>query len=119
VHDRVMAGEMPPKEKKRPAGSEMAQFIRELGASLTAAETAASPDGRATRRRLNRAEFENSLRDLLQIPWLQIQEMLPEDGEFQHFAKSSEALDVSFVHLRLYVQAADVALREAMGVQLV
>ena len=119
VHDRIQSGEMPPKEKKRPPAAETAAFLQGLGGSLVAAEQASSHGNRATARRLNRAEYEDSLRDLLQIPWLRIKAMLPEDGEAHRFNKSSEALDVSFVHMRQYLKAADVALREAMSVQLV
>src|SRR5688572_15306235 len=34
VHDRVQAGEMPPKEKKRPAASDLAGFVQGLSTSL-------------------------------------------------------------------------------------
>ncbi len=69
-------------------------------------------------RRLNRYEYENYLKDLLQLPWLQIRDMLPEDGELHRFNKSGEALDVSHVHLSRYMSAADQALRQAMIVKL-
>ncbi len=119
VHDRVQSGEMPPREKKRPAPTDVASFVKGLGATLTQAEQTESASGRATWRRLNRAEYEDTLRELLHLPWLQIRELLPEDGESHHFNKSTEALDVSFVHMRQYLKAAEVALREAMGVKLV
>jgi hypothetical protein len=119
VHDRVQNGEMPPKEKRRPAAADVAHFVQVVGASLTATERRLSPDGRTTQRRLNRAEYENALRDLLHAPWLQLQALLPEDGESHHFNKSSAALDVSYVHMTQYMVAADAALREAMSVQLV
>src|SRR5438132_11249896 len=66
VHDRVSNGEMPPKKKARPDSAEAAAFIKSLASSLTEAEQArAAKEGRATRRRLNRYEYENALRDLL------------------------------------------------------
>ena len=34
VHDRVQAGEMPPKEKKRPNATEMSAFVKALNVSL-------------------------------------------------------------------------------------
>jgi hypothetical protein len=119
VHDRVQSGEMPPREKKRPAAAEQSAFLQGLGTTLTKAELAESGGVRATWRRLNRAEYEDTLRDLLHLPWLQIRELLPEDGESHHFNKSTEALDVSFVHMRQYLKAAEAALREAMSVKLV
>ncbi len=120
VHDRIEAGEMPPKEKKRPSSADLAPFVAGLTATLIATEReTVTQEGRATRRRLNRIEYENALRDLLHAPWLRVQALLPEDGEADHFNKTSAALDVSYVHMAQYMKAADAALREAMGVKLV
>src|SRR4051812_41494009 len=38
VHDRVQAGEMPPKEKKRPDAAELSRFLSGLSNSLIATE---------------------------------------------------------------------------------
>ncbi|HWA09817.1 MAG TPA: DUF1592 domain-containing protein [Opitutaceae bacterium] len=120
IHDRLQAGEMPPKEKKRPDPAELAAFLQGVEGSLNTYETAvAAREGRATERRLNRSEYENALRDLLQAPWLQVKDQLPEDGEAYRFNKVSEALDVSYVHMARYMSAADYALRQAMSVQFV
>ena len=61
------------------------------------------------RRRLNRSEYENALRDMLHAPWLLISDQLPEDGEAFRFNKVSTALDVSYVHLTRYMAAAESA----------
>src|SRR5262245_36545074 len=119
VHDRLKAGEMPPKEKKRPDAAELDTFVRSLAGSLTAQEESAAQNGRATRRRMNRAEYENSLRDLFAAPWLQIRDQLPEDGESAGFSKVSSALDVSHVHMTRYMLAADYAMRQALAVKFV
>ena len=100
VHDRVRAGEMPPKKRDRPDPTDSAQFVNELGRALTEYEQAViARNGRAMKRRLNRYEYENTLRDLLDVPWIQIKEQLPEDGEKYRYNKIGEALDVS--HARL------------------
>jgi hypothetical protein len=57
------------------------------------------------------------LRDLLNLPWIQVRDRLPEDGELYRFNKSGEALDVSHVQLSRYMSAADYALRQAMIVK--
>src|SRR5205085_6395575 len=94
VYDRASTGEMPPKKKPRPEKSALEQFASTISSSLVAAEKATlGGEGRATRRRLNRYEYENALRDLLQAPWLQVKEWLPEDGEAFRFNKVGEALD--------------------------
>ena len=115
VHDRVAEGEMPPKKKARPDAKELQTFTESLVSSLTAAERSRiAREGRATQRRLNRYEYENSLRDLLQAPWLQIKDALPEDGEAHRFNKIGDALDVSHVQMARYLNVADYALRQVM-----
>src|SRR6266487_4661728 len=116
VHDRVSNGQMPPKKKPRPEPAELETFTRSLSSSLASVEQASlAKEGRATRRRLNRYEYENALRDLLHAPWLQVREWLPEDGEAYRFNKIGEALDVSHVQMARYLGAADYALRQAMA----
>src|SRR5438132_5552593 len=116
VHDRVSNGEMPPKKKPRPEASELEAFTKSLASSLVSVEQARmAKEGRATRRRLNRYEYENALRDLLHAPWLQVRDSLPEDGEVDRFNKIGDARDVSHVQMRKYLGAADYALREAMA----
>src|SRR5213082_3606934 len=111
VHDRVSNGEMPPKKKPRPEASELDAFTKSLASSLVSVEQARmAKEGRATRRRLNRYEYENALRDLLHAPWLQVRNSLPEDGEANRFNKSGDALDVSHVQMARYLGAADYAL---------
>jgi len=116
VHDRVSKGEMPPKKKERPEASQLEAFTNSLASALISVERAQySKEGMATRRRLNRYEYENALRDLLHAPWLQIKDSLPEDGERDRFNKVGDALDVSHVQMARYLHAADYALREVMA----
>src|SRR5262249_40993232 len=44
-------------------------------------------------------------------PWLQLKDMLPEDGIAQRFNKSGQALDISHVQMARYMETADQALR--------
>jgi hypothetical protein len=118
VHDRVRDGEMPPKKKARPEPAAMQAFTDQLSASLIATEQARTDaEGRATRRRLNRYEYENALRDLLQAPWLQVRDALPEDGEAYRFNKIGDALDISHVQMARYLSVADSALRQVLATQ--
>jgi len=119
VHDKVDAGEMPPKKKARPAAADLHAFLAGLTADLSSTEEVSiRKNGRALKRRLNRYEYENTLRDLLSLPWIQIKDRLPEDGEKYRFNKIGEALDVSYVQLSRYMSSADYALRAAMSEQL-
>jgi hypothetical protein len=119
VHDRVKAGEMPPQKKARPAAGDLDAFVKGMAATLTTSDQArVARDGRAMQRRLNRYEYENALRDLLNVPWVQIKNRLPEDGEAHRYNKAGEALDVSHVQMARYLEVADYAMRQAMSGQL-
>jgi hypothetical protein len=116
IHDRVGAGEMPPKKKPRPKTGETAAFLKTVSSSLTAFEQEkVKREGRATQRRLNRYEYEETLRDLLSAPYLDVKNFLPEDSEAHGFNKVGEALDVSHVQMARYLSAAEFALRQALA----
>ena len=115
VHDRVRAGEMPPEKKPQPKAEEQAAALAALSEKLTALDLGRERrDGRARLRRLNRVEFENSLRDLLAMPALKLKESLPEDGKSHGFDRLAGALDMSFVHMESCIAAVDKALNEAL-----
>ena len=110
VHDRLAAGEMPPPEDADLPDDQRAAAVSLLGESLRAAEAAA---GRAGMRRLNRVEYDYTLRDLLSLPHLEVADMLPPDAEAHGFDNVGEALRVSHVQMARYLDAADYALRKA------
>ena len=110
VHDQIRSGEMPPAKRKRPPQAETDASAGGLDAALVAADRRRQAEGRAVFRRLNRTEYENSLRDLLALPGLSVRELLPEDGRAHGFDKTGTALDLSYVQLAKYTEAADVAL---------
>lgn len=115
VHDRVASGEMPPRNRKdRPTQAELDAFLKPIANSLSNADRSSrAKDGRATYRRLNRTEYENTLRDLLRVPGLRVKDLLPDDNLVHGFNKSSAGLDLSHVQLAKYMEAADVALEAA------
>ncbi len=116
IHDRVRAGEMPPKDEPRPPADALRAFVSGLEVPLLAADRARIAEaGRTTMRRLNRYEYENTLRDLFAAPWLQVKDILPEDGEAHRFNKVSEALDVSYVQMARYLVTAETAMRRVLA----
>lgn len=119
IHDRVAAGEMPPEEAKQPDPASRTAFVASLAETFTTAEKRQmAGEGRATRRRMNRHEYENALRDLLGVPTAQLANQLPQDGEAYRFNKSAEALDVSYLTMQRFISAADYAMREALSQKL-
>ncbi|HEX4951266.1 MAG TPA: DUF1592 domain-containing protein, partial [Blastocatellia bacterium] len=114
ILDRIEKREMPPNAASLTEANRQA-LLKALGQALSAAERAdIAANGRGPLRRLNRDEYEQNLRDLLQLPHLDIRDMLPEDRESHHYDKVSEALDMSRVQLMAYLDATEVALRQAM-----
>lgn len=115
IHDRIEKGEMPPKESDLPKASRDT-LVASLQKVLHAADLAdVAKFGRGPMRRLNREEYEQNLRDILQLPRLDIRDILPEDREGHRFNKTSQSLDMSRVQLAAYLDAADAALRQAIA----
>lgn len=116
VHDRLAAGEMPPKKSPRPPAAALEAQLSSLRSALLDAERRTNTAGpRAGLRRLTRVEYENTLRDLFDMPGLAVQSLLPADGSAHGFDKNSEALDISHVNLAKYVEAADLTLDLAIA----
>lgn len=114
IHDRVEKGEMPPKSEDLPQ-AERTALVQSLATSITTADHAdILAHGRGPLRRLNRDEYEQNLRDILQLPDLDIRDILPEDREGHRFNKTTAMLDMSRVQLVAYLDAAEAALHAAM-----
>ena len=117
VHDAVADGEMPPaKKKSQPTPAERTDFIASLGGRL-ASDVAAAHPTRSGLRRLTRQEFENSLKDLLALPRLDITSLLPADGRVAGYDKIGSGLDLSPGHLAAYQEAVEKALDIAIATQ--
>ena len=116
VYDKVARGEMPPEDYGRPTREESQKFLDGLSHALVAADQKhASQHGRAMVRRLNRYEYENSLRELLRAPQLMVAQRLPADGLRHRYSKSGEALDVSHVQMEKFLELGEEALRTAVN----
>jgi hypothetical protein len=115
VHDRVRDGEMPPPYAAQPSAADRRKFIASIEPVITAAESqAAAGTGRTTIRRMSRIEYGNTLRDLFALPTLAVKELLPEDGRKHGFDKVAGALDISYVQMQKYLEAATAALAQAV-----
>src|SRR5580698_2811331 len=112
IHDAVRDAKMPPGGRNLLKDTDRAAFVNGIAEPMIAFENLrAATAGRAVLRRLNRYEYENSIRELLSAPWLQLKDSLPEDGLDHHFNKSGQALDVSYVQMSAYMEASEHAIR--------
>lgn len=112
AHDRVKAGEMPPPKRPRPPKADADAFISGIS---TAIVTAQAKQDRTAVRRLNRTEYQNTLRDLFDLPGLNVKDLLPDDGRRHGYDKSAAALDVSPIQMAKYLEAADAVLDLAIA----
>jgi hypothetical protein len=112
VHDAVRSGAMPPGAHKLDA----ALFLKAIAVPMAASERHQTrTQGRSVLRRLNRYEYENTVRELLSAPWLELRDSLPEDGILHRFNKSGSALDVSHVQMARYMETAEQAIRQVLA----
>jgi len=109
--DRVRSGEMPPAPEEGEEStsdfdpSTRTSFVEALGARLAAL----APDpGRPTLRRLNRHEYANAVRALLDIE-LALQDELPEDASSEGFDNQGDVLFVTPRLVELYLDATEQA----------
>ncbi len=116
IFDRVNDGEMPLAKSKTPlSATDRRTLLDSLGKRLTSVDQERQKnDGRTPLRRLNRIEFEHSVRDLLALPGLRLRQALPEDGKSHGFDRLAGALDFSSIHLRTYLSVVDKALDAAL-----
>jgi hypothetical protein len=113
ILSRLEAGEMPPPKKPRPPQAQVAEVLSGIKVALAAEAKTRRGEGRTRIRRLNRLEYENTVRDLLGIT-APLQDLLPEDDLADGFDTASAALSISPVHIQRYMEAAETALQAAI-----
>lgn len=111
VQKRIEAGEMPPKSAARPSAKEIKSLIEWVG---TQAAAVSGKEGRVVLRRLNRVEYENTVRDLFGVS-VSVKEMLPEDTVAHGFDNVGAALNISPVLMERYLEAADAVITAAIA----
>lgn len=111
---RVSLGEMPPSGARRPAPDEVLAFAHGLENDLDK-HGAANPDpGRTVIRRLNRAEYANAVRDLLDVKFGTADE-LPADDSGYGFDNIAAILSISPTLMDRYIAVAGKVARQAVG----
>ncbi|NBR85134.1 MAG: DUF1592 domain-containing protein [Proteobacteria bacterium] len=115
VLEQLQTGAMPPKDKPRPPVAEVQSAVKWISERTEAAELAhRATAGRVVLRRLNRAEYANTVRDLLGVE-VDLADLLPPDTSTSGFDNSAELLHTSSYLLRSYLDAADHVLNEAIA----
>ncbi|MCX6591278.1 MAG: DUF1592 domain-containing protein [Acidobacteria bacterium] len=111
---KLKTGEMPPPSLPKPPADEVQGVVKFLEGEFARQDRAAKPDpGRVTARRLNRAEYNNTIRDLLAVD-IRPADDFPNDESAFGFDNISDALTLSPVLLEKYLYAAERAVRAAV-----
>ena len=114
IVDRISSGEMPPASEPRPDAQTQAAALKFLETNLFNVNRHQQQTiGRAASRRLSRLEYEHTLRDLLGIGG-DLARYLPPENKSGAFDVVTAKQDMSSVHAKGLLQAADVALDEAI-----
>src|SRR3954447_13780794 len=106
VLKNVRAGLMPPAKKPQPTADERLRLAKWIKYGAFGIDPAAPDPGRVTLRRLNRAEYRNTIRDLMGVDFRADEEFPPDDTGYG-FDTIADVLTVSPLLLEKYMQAAE------------
>lgn len=111
---KLRAGMMPPSGVPRPARGAIDEFVARIENSLDQFAARHPNPGTVGLHRLNRAEYANAVRDLLDVD-ADVSTLLPSDDSSEGFDNIAAALGVSPALLERYVAAATKISRVAAG----
>jgi mono/diheme cytochrome c family protein len=101
---KLRGGMMPPQGMPRPDQATLESFTSGLETALDRQALAMPNPGRASLHRLNRTEYANAVRDLLDLE-IDVTELLPADDESDGFDNIADVLKVSPSLLEQYLAA--------------
>ncbi len=110
----VHGGEMPPDKQPRPKLEDSEAFLKAIADIFTLADSKGPRDpGRVTMRRLNRAEYNNTIRDLVGVDFKPADDF-PADDVGHGFDNIGDVLTISPVHMERYLAAAETITQQAI-----
>ena len=114
VRHMLKAREMPPPERPQPKPAEVEAVTAAIQGIFDRADAAAKPNaGRVTIRRLNRTEYNNTIRDLVGVDFKPADDF-PADDVGYGFDNIGDVLSVSPLLLEKYLSAAEAILDQAI-----
>ena len=105
VLQKLEAQEMPPPEKKQPSARERQLLVSWIEKEVLHCDCEHPDPGRVTVRRLNRAEYNNTIRDLLQVSFRPADDF-PVDDSGHGFDTIGDALSLPPMLLEKYLESA-------------
>ncbi len=113
VMQTVRSGDMPPKKKKQPADEERSAVVAWIDTTLFPVDPDRPDPGRVTLRRLNRTEYNNTIRDLIGLD-LRPADDFPQDDVGYGFDNIGDVLSLPPILWERYLRAAEMVLDEAI-----
>lgn len=114
VCDELSQGEMPPEDKPQPSKVEIAAITSWVREALAFRDRTAPRDpGRVTIRRLNRNEYNNTIRDLIGVDFKPAEDF-PSDDTGYGFDNIADVLSMSPLLAEKYLTAAEQVLDKAI-----
>ena len=111
---KLKAGMMPPLGKDRPDTAMVKGFVADLENSIDTAWASSPKAGAPLLHRMNRTEYQNAIRDLLDLP-IDAATMFPADSFSEGFDNIASVLNVSPALMQAYISAANKISRLAVG----
>ena len=107
VLEIINSGAMPPRDEPQPSADEKAKLLDYLETSLHKIDCARLSDpGRVTIRRLNRAEYNNTIRDLMEVTFRPADDF-PSDDVGYGFDNIGDVLSLPPLLMEKYLNAAE------------
>jgi hypothetical protein len=113
VLKNVRAGVMPPAGEERPNDEERQQLFDWIKFDALGIDPQNPDPGRVTLRRLNRAEYRNTIRDLMGVEF-NTNDEFPADDSGYGFDNVGDVLTISPLLMEKYLQAAETIVAEAV-----
>src|SRR5262249_41433428 len=111
---KMHAGMMPPSGMPRPDAATTKGFIAAIENGVDQAAAAHLNPSRPPLHRMNRTEYANSIRELLNVD-IDVSQMLPPDDASHGFDNMADVLAISPALMEGYIRAAGKISREAVG----
>ncbi len=103
---RVELKEMPPKKQPQPSDAQRREFVSSLRSALKKLPLPAGNPGRVTMRRLNRVEYNNTIRDLCGISFTPADDF-PSDDVGHGFDNIGDVLSLPPILMEKYLAASE------------
>jgi hypothetical protein len=113
VSQSLSSGHMPPKNMPQPTAAEKALLVGWIDAKLSQVDCDIKDPGRVTMRRLNRAEYNNTIRDLLAVDFKPADDF-PSDDVGYGFDNIGDVLSISPLLMEKYLAAAEKIVEQAI-----